>query len=260
MAKKHDLPYMPFYVGDWLKAPEVQCLPYELQGLWFAILCYMWESVERGYLVDASGTPYSLPELSMLLRLPEQVLEQKLEQLSAKRVFSVRERDQAIFSRRMVRDEEIREKRQIAGSKGGKKTFAKAFGRANTQAKSTANVDNENDNDIDNETNNSEQEEILPNPTLEEVVDFFTAQGRPELWAKKFFYYYEAQEWMTAGQNSQPIRSWKAKANEWLLSPSKFEKLNEAGNGTNRNVSPKSGRGIVTEQEYRDGLSSLYQK
>ena len=34
MAKKDDLPAMMFYVGDWLKAPDIQCLDYETKGIW----------------------------------------------------------------------------------------------------------------------------------------------------------------------------------------------------------------------------------
>ena len=45
MTKKDDLPAMMFYVGDWLKAPDIQCLDYETKGIWFEMLLqefYEW--------------------------------------------------------------------------------------------------------------------------------------------------------------------------------------------------------------------------
>ena len=50
MARKQETP-MPFYVGDWLRCPELRVLPPDVRGLWMDMLCYMWESVERGVMV-----------------------------------------------------------------------------------------------------------------------------------------------------------------------------------------------------------------
>ena len=136
MHKKDDLPAMPFYVGDWLKAPDIQCLSYDLKGLWFEILCYMWESKERGVLL------YTKEELGRLLRLDDTLLEQKLKQLLSKGIYSVRASDGAIFSRRMIKDQKIREIRIKAGSLGGKSNYSRNF----AQAKSEANAENENEN------------------------------------------------------------------------------------------------------------------
>lgn len=142
-SKKDDLPYMPFYVGDWLKAPDIQCLSYELKGLWFEMLCYMWESKERGVLIKANGAPYTIAEVSRLLRLPEVLLKQKLKQLLEFAIYSIRESDGAIYSRRMVKDQRIRKIRKKAGSKGGKNSFASRFAQAKTQANTENDIDNE---------------------------------------------------------------------------------------------------------------------
>ena len=50
MSKKHDLPAMPFYFGDWFKCPEVRAMNLETRMIWFEMLGLMWESTERGYL------------------------------------------------------------------------------------------------------------------------------------------------------------------------------------------------------------------
>ncbi|MBM4311411.1 MAG: hypothetical protein FJ119_10770 [Deltaproteobacteria bacterium] len=146
--KKDDLPYMPFYIGDWFKAPDVQSLSFEDKGIWFEMLCYMWESKERGYLINNNGCPYSISELSRLMRLPEDLLKQKVKQLLDFGVASSRESDGAIYSRKMVRDQEIRKIRQKAGKKGGIKSFASRFAQANAQANTDIDIDIENDIDI----------------------------------------------------------------------------------------------------------------
>lgn len=149
---------MPFYVGDWLKSQDIQTLPYDLRGIWFEMLCYMWESSERGYLVDNSGKFYSENELAFLLRLPADLLKQKLEILEQKGIFSKRKSDGAIYSRRMVNDEEIRKIRAKVGKKGGDTTSA-IFAKAKPQAKVEQKDEIENESEyID--TNRDKEERI----------------------------------------------------------------------------------------------------
>ncbi len=124
MAKKQDLPAMPFYVGDWLKCPEVKVLPPDLRGLWFDMICYMWESVERGVMVKPNNQPYTREEIVRMIGLDSSGSGSWLDKLIDNGVCSVRS-DGAIFSRRMVRDEDIRQKRRSAGKKGGDVTKAK---------------------------------------------------------------------------------------------------------------------------------------
>lgn len=133
MKKKDDLPAMPFYVGDWLKAPEVRAMPPDYRGLWFDCLCYMWESTERGYLLKPNGKPYSKPEIIRMIGLDNQNSELWLTYILENEVCSVRETDGAIYSRKMVKDEEVRKQRKIAGSKGGNPILVK--GVLNPQVK-----------------------------------------------------------------------------------------------------------------------------
>jgi hypothetical protein len=149
MAKKHDLPAMPFYFGDWRKAPEIRALPLDTRMIWFEMLGFMWESTERGYLT-INNKPINEDTLAIMLGIDKILLKQKLEQLLDFAVYSIRESDGAIYCRKMVRDEEIRNIRKKAGSLGGKKTFAKVF----AQAKSEANTENENENEYENKDNN----------------------------------------------------------------------------------------------------------
>ena len=131
-AKKDDLPYFPFYVGDWRKATDVQALPLETRAVWFEMLCYMWESTERGYLT-VNGKPLPEKVLARMIGLSEIEMKTHMGIIFDFGVASLRESDGAIYSRRMVKDQYIREVRQKAGSKGGKKSFAVSLAQAKKQ-------------------------------------------------------------------------------------------------------------------------------
>lgn len=185
---------MPFYVGDWLKAPDIQSLPYELKGLWFEMMCFMWESRERGVLL------YSHEELSRLLRLPEVLLEQKLQQLYSKGIYSTREHDGAIFSRRMVRDQEIRELRTKAGSLGGRRTFDKHFAQAKVEAKCES--ENENDNENDNRIKDvfdyfclKLAKKILLSPERRKIIEKRLQEGRTVIEMRQAIDHFALDTW-----------------------------------------------------------------
>jgi len=115
---KEKLPYMPFYVGDWKKCPEVQALPFDIRMMWFEMLCIMWESEERGVLT-INKLPIDEPTLARMLSVPLERLREGLGIMENKNVFSRRENDGAIYSRRMVRDEKRREFYVKTGKRGG---------------------------------------------------------------------------------------------------------------------------------------------
>jgi len=118
MKKKTDLPAMPFYVGDWLKCPEVRALPLDCKSLWFDLICYMWESTERGVMVKPNGKPYTDNEIVRMVGLDNNHTGGWLRVLIDNEICS-RRADGAIYSRRMVKDEKIRQIRKETGKKGG---------------------------------------------------------------------------------------------------------------------------------------------
>lgn len=115
MAK---LPAFQFYPADWRKDPAVQSLSYFDRGVWLEILCLMHESEQRGKLL-LNGKKMPDDALARLLGLDKQILTKTLNTLLEYGVASIDEATGALFSRRMVRDEEIRQIRTIAGKKGG---------------------------------------------------------------------------------------------------------------------------------------------
>jgi len=112
------LPAFQFYPADWRKDPGVQSLDYEARGIWWEIICLMHESDERGVLL-LNGAPMPEDALCRLLGLDNQKLTTTLTTLLTYGVARRREVDGALYSKRMVADENLRQIRKAAGSKGG---------------------------------------------------------------------------------------------------------------------------------------------
>jgi len=132
MKKKTDLPAMPFYVGDWFKCTEVRALRLDYRALWFDMLCYLWESTERGVMVKPNGKPYNDKEIIQMVGLDADASGRWLQVLIDDEVCSRRD-DAAIYSRRMVKDERIRKMRKETGSKGGNPALLKQKDKLNTE-------------------------------------------------------------------------------------------------------------------------------
>ena len=120
MGKQRKYPLMPFDTGDWLKCPELRAMAPDVRALWMDMLCYMWESPEVGVMVAPNCKPYSREEIVRIVGLDSRASGSWLELLIDSGVCGVRD-DGAIYSRRMVRDADLREKRAEAGRKGGQR-------------------------------------------------------------------------------------------------------------------------------------------
>lgn len=117
MAKSRKLPYMPFYHGDWKKDIGVQALSFHDRAVWFEMLMLMHESEQRGLLI-LNNQPMSHDLIAKLINLDNQIFKTSLQNIIDNGVCGVRE-DGTIYSRKMVRDEELSAKRTISGLKGG---------------------------------------------------------------------------------------------------------------------------------------------
>jgi len=118
------LPAFQFYPGDWRKDMGVQSLSYHDRGVWWELLCLMHDSEQRGLLI-LNGTAMSEEALSRLLGLDKQILTTTLTTLLTTGVACRDEETGAIMSRRMVRDENLRQIRAEAGKMGGNPTLLK---------------------------------------------------------------------------------------------------------------------------------------
>ena len=103
MAK---LPSFQFYPGDWMKDPNLRRCSHAAKGVWIDMLCLMFECDERGVLASG-GVPWGLDEIARAVGGAPDMTLSCVEELLAMGVAS-RNSSGAIFSRRLVRDEQER--------------------------------------------------------------------------------------------------------------------------------------------------------
>lgn len=111
MAQK--LPHMPFYPRDWRGDANLRRCSLEARGVWIELLCLMWDCSDRGVLATA-GVPWTDEEVAGAVGGNIDVVIRGIHELLAKGVAS-RNLGGAIFSRRMVHDEHVRQVRAQAG-------------------------------------------------------------------------------------------------------------------------------------------------
>lgn len=107
-------PSFQFYPGDWLQDINLRSCSVEARGLWIDMMCFMHQAPLYGYLIVGSkgidkGT------LSRMTGVPLENIGGLLHELQQAGVFSVDDSG-VIYSRRMIRDEEIRRKRAEGGA------------------------------------------------------------------------------------------------------------------------------------------------
>jgi hypothetical protein len=100
------LPSFAFYPKDWLNDPELSRCSLAARGVWADLLCLMFQCEERGVL-STGGKPWSDQEIGAAIRGDTQEVLSCLRELADKGVAS-RTESGALFSKRMVRDEEER--------------------------------------------------------------------------------------------------------------------------------------------------------
>lgn len=116
-------PSFQFYPSDWLRDTALRTCSVSARGLWMDMLCFMHEGNPYGVL--KVGNKVILPaNLAVMVgaTLPE--VEGWLDELESAGVFD-RGDDGEIMSRRMIRDESLRNKRAAGGKLGGNPALMK---------------------------------------------------------------------------------------------------------------------------------------
>ncbi len=121
------LPYFPFYPEDWLSDEKLRACSLAARGLWIDMLSLMHKNDRRGYL-QLNAKPLSLEQLSRMTGSSTEEVSRLYAELFNAGVFSVSE-DGSIYSRRMTRDEQIRQVRSEAGTKGAAVCHGKTSGK-----------------------------------------------------------------------------------------------------------------------------------
>ncbi len=113
-------PAFQFYCGDWMKDPALRACSPAARGLWIDCLCLMHESPRKGYLEHANGDAVTPLQLSRMAGCTVAEVRKHIREMEKVGVFSRVLATGAIFSRRMVNDEETRKKLQANGQAGGR--------------------------------------------------------------------------------------------------------------------------------------------
>ena len=120
MAKR---PAFQFYPGDWKRDTALRSCTVCARGLWIEMIAAMHDAEPYGHLSVNEKTIGDVA-LSRMVGATLTQVRAWLGELEAAGVFSRTEAG-TIYSRRMVRDEEIREKRAAGGIKGGNPALSK---------------------------------------------------------------------------------------------------------------------------------------
>ena len=125
-------PSFQFYPSDWLRDTALRSCSTGARGLWMDMICFMHEGKPYGHL--KVGDKVILPSnLSRMVGETLDVVEGWLDELSQAGVYEINE-EGAIYSKRMIRDENLRQIRAAGGSKGGN-PMLKDKGKVNLEDK-----------------------------------------------------------------------------------------------------------------------------
>jgi hypothetical protein len=102
-------PAFQFYPGDWRRDTQVQMARMETRGVWFEMLCCMWDAPERGKLTGGKL------EIARLLGCDVEVLQRALNEIEKLKIADVTNgnNEVTIINRRMKREQKQRESTRL---------------------------------------------------------------------------------------------------------------------------------------------------
>lgn len=115
-VEKTKRPASQYYWGDWWKDKGLHSCSLTARGLWHEMNCLMHEGEPYGHLT-LNGRPMTIAQLANQCRITPPQCTKLVRELEDAGVFS-RSQEGAVFSRRMVRDEAIRNARAAGGKAG----------------------------------------------------------------------------------------------------------------------------------------------
>lgn len=203
-----------FYPGDWMKDTDLRAVSVAARGLWMDLLCLMWESDKRGYLVLSSGKTATTEQLARMTGNAPEFVAELVTELEECGVAS-RTEEGVLFSRRMVRDESKRRKCSKAGKKGGGNPRLRTFkggskGHVKGESKGTPKRITEDEIEIETSMSEGRRGGFVA-PTVE-AVGAYCSERKNRISAEKFVDYYAARGWKL---NGKTMKDWKACVRTW---------------------------------------------
>ncbi len=200
-----------------MKDPALRAVSLAARGLWIDMLCLMFESARRGYLVHATGHPVTPEQIARMAGCSCGEIASVLKELEDCGVFS-RTRDGTIYSRRMDRDDRKRTLCSEAGKRGGGnptfKSQAKGGDKGDGKGGSKPNPNPSSSSSTSESTKplSLQRQRECPG-SVETVIGQGQFIGLPEEQCRLFWDTFEAKGWVDA--NGIPIRDWNARLRRW---------------------------------------------
>lgn len=116
-------PAFQFYPADWRKDPALSACSLSARGLWIELMCIAHEASAYGVL-SINGKPMAPTQIARMVGESPAAVVKLLAELEDAGVFS-RDEQGCIYSRRMVKDEHLRNVRADAGRLGGNPNLLK---------------------------------------------------------------------------------------------------------------------------------------
>lgn len=199
-----------------MKDPALRAVSLAARGLWIDMLCLMFESARRGYLVHATGHPVTPEQLARMAGCSCDAIASVLQELEDCGVFS-RTRDGTIYSRRMERDDRKRVLCAEAGRRGGGNPAFKGRGKGGDKGDGKGGPKPDTNPSSSPSPSGTETFPLKREGGWPESVEAVIAQaqfiGLPEDQCRLFWDTFEAKGWIDA--NGNPIRDWKARMRRW---------------------------------------------
>lgn len=205
-----------------MKDADVRRCSLFARGLLVDLLCLCFDSKRRGVLCEADGvTPWSNDDIVNALTggSREQLLA-ALEEIERKGVLS-RDENGCLYSRRMVRDEEIRIERAKAGSAGGKQNRSKQASKIEANTKQSPEEEDEEEDEEEVLDPGKTNRKFIP-PTVEEVKAY-CAERENDVDAEAFVAFYDSKGWLVGDQK---MKRWQSAVVTWEKRPQRQTSTN----------------------------------
>lgn len=231
-------PSFQFYPADWRNDSGLRLCSLAARGLWVELMCIAHDCEEYGKLKQ-NRRVYCHKTLAKFVGISPKNCKKLLDELEVNCVFS-RDQDGAIFSRRMVRDEELRKIRAEAGQKGGNPILLKQV----------VNLPPKHEPTPSSSSSSSVTPLSKPTPTLEEFLEWANRCSLPADIAEAWFERANGRTFTFEGywtdRDGRAITDWRRE----IASYAKYRAAKQAEiaarakhnghNGTNGHAKPES--------------------
>jgi hypothetical protein len=190
------LPWIKFYVNDWLSDEAVRACSLEARGLWIDMLALMSKSEDHGHLL-IGGRPASADQIARIVGISSQKTTELMDELYAAGVFSFSK--DVIISRRMVKDERTR--------KSGSDRQMR-FRKANITTPSRPNNANVTGQILDTRDKRLDNTRTQERPIRSDWIGYAKEIGWIGTDVESAFDYYESNGWKVGGRAS--VKDWRA--------------------------------------------------